>query len=87
MLQSKQYTHFDSIHFINNDTSFSDCLLRIRKKIWYLVQPADTTEQPGSRKYRSILRKREQTPSVVKGVWWMLVAIGVALIIAQLGGS
>ena len=87
MLQSKQYTHFSSLPTVNNDISFTDYLPRVWEKICYLVRPVDSTDQPGSRKYRAILRKRGKVLSVVKGLWWMLVAIGIPLIIAQLGGS
>ena len=84
MLQSKQNTHFGLLSSVHNGTLLSDHLQRVGQKICYLVQPVDTTDQPGSRKYRTILHKTGEVLSVVKGVWWMAVAIGMALIIGQL---
>lgn len=85
MLQSKQYTYFGSLHSVHTNTSFSKHMQRIWEKVSYLIQPVDTTDQPGSRKYRAILRKTGEILNVVKGLWWMLAAIGMALVIAQLG--
>lgn len=83
MIGSKQQTHF--WHFTSiSITPISGLLRKVLKELAYLCCPEDTTDNIGHLQTEMTYSKAIGACHVLKGVFWVIVAIVVSVAIGQL---
>jgi hypothetical protein len=84
MLVSKQHATFCDFPSFHIPDSINDLAKRGLKELLYLLLPEESFENPGGRKDKTTGLETTNARSIIKGLFWIVVSIGISLAMGNL---